>query len=401
MVLRYSPITKTVRKHSMDKTKVSQCAECGNIFVPRKASSKFCCRDCFKVFKRKNNTARCVECGKEFKRKKDRSKFCSVECYRVSQRRGEYKRGTSRAIPCSHCGVIVYGRTKSKRCEKMYCSRECYDAARAIVWSLRAGKCLFCGEQMSFAGVHAGRKYCSSDCRKKAFLGRSRNCVMCGCWFTPIKITASGNVNTLIRKTCSRECRVGWIKTNQTRKDKISAAFKGSKHPNWQGGKSLWNNISGRGQNWKTQRAKALKRDKGKCVDCGMIQSQSLEKYGLSLHVDHIVPFHNFTSYKKANVLSNLETRCASCHTKVEHKKGPRQMVLTLGSYTRSGHKSRGKTISRAKLTELDVLVILRNVGTVSKRDLAEKYGVGYSAIHNITKGKTWKHLSRPSESRA
>jgi hypothetical protein len=52
-----------------------------------------------------------------------------------------------------------------------------------------------------------------------------------------------------------------------------------------------------------------------------------------------VVPFHNFNSYKKANALSNLQCRCASCHKRAESKRGMVQMVLPMQDSANRMHK--------------------------------------------------------------
>lgn len=55
---------------------------------------------------------------------------------------------------------------------------------------------------------------------------------------------------------------------------------------------------------------------------------------------------------------------------------------------------SKGENNPKCKLKEEQVLEI-REMFTqgVSQRELADKFGVGWSTIHNIVNGLTWKHL--------
>ena len=101
---------------------------------------------------------------------------------------------------------------------------------------------------------------------------------------------------------------------NEERKEKISEAFTGEKHPNWLGG-----GINFRGDTWKKHQRKVLKRDKV-CQHCGMTMDESYEKNGSKLEVHHIIPFKQFDNTEKANELNNLIVLCRSCHRKADGK---------------------------------------------------------------------------------
>lgn len=55
-----------------------------------------------------------------------------------------------------------------------------------------------------------------------------------------------------------------------------------------------------------------IKRDKEKCVDCGLTRKQHIRKWGKDLHVNHI-------DHTKVNFLDNLETLCVRCHASKSH----------------------------------------------------------------------------------
>jgi hypothetical protein len=195
-------------------------------------------------------------------------------------------------------------------------------------------------------------------------------------------------------KTCSRECALAWLRNNEERKLKISLAFTGSNHPNWQGGKSQVNSISHRGPNWQKQRKAALKKCGYKCIDCGMSEAESIDKYGCSLDVDHVVPFHNFGNYKDANKVSNLECRCKSCHRKEEAKRGMVQMVLPL-SDNRRGHHHGVNNMANAKLSKFDVVDIRQQHknGAILK-DIHRLFSfVGLHTVRDVVQGKTWRNV--------
>jgi hypothetical protein len=194
-------------------------------------------------------------------------------------------------------------------------------------------------------------------------------------------------------KTCSPGCASEWSSNNPERKRKISEAFRGHLHPNWQGGKALLNNASNRGPNWSKQRAAAIKRD-GACVDCGISNEDCIVKYRRSLDVDHVVPFHNFSSYRKANSLSNLQCRCASCHRIAEAKRSMIQMVLPVQDSESRRHKGRiGK--GNHRLTEQQVLAIRArsDAGEPATRISIDFPLVSRRAVSDIAKRKTWRHI--------
>lgn len=89
----------------------------------------------------------------------------------------------------------------------------------------------------------------------------------------------------------------------------MSYTFSGKNAWSWRGGHDWY-----RGDNWKSQRRRAIKRNGHKCTLCGAAD----EKVMLMIH--HIVPFRFFgrERYKQANRLVNLQTLCNSCHSKQE-----------------------------------------------------------------------------------
>lgn len=346
----------------------------------------------------------CTVCGKGFTPKPHKSnKYCGMPCYRAAQRAGEYKRGHGPEFPrapCHHCGVTVERIPSQKRngeqSDKVFCSRDCYDASRTAERQKRARQCPHCCEAFIPDG---DSKYCSEVCWKAAKKAKPKRCLNCECLFTPVKRHPSGRmISHNSGKVCSAECQIAWIRNNETRKQKIGEAFRGEKHPNWQGGKSMLNNISNRGPNWQRQRRSALKRDGHRCVDCQMTEDESRNIYGRSLDVDHIIPFHNFDSYKKANVLSNLACRCASCHRIAEAKRGMVQMVLPMQDSAKRMHKGycQGERVKSAKLTELDVRRIRQRAcgGETAASIHADYQQVHRSAVQAIIVGKSWRHVA-------
>jgi ribosome-binding protein aMBF1 (putative translation factor) len=62
---------------------------------------------------------------------------------------------------------------------------------------------------------------------------------------------------------------------------------------------------------------------------------------------------------------------------------------------TAKGRQVHGETHKLAKLTEPDVIVIKRALadGSLSRKDLAARFGVSLALIDHIAAGKTWKHV--------
>jgi hypothetical protein len=252
--------------------------------------------------------------------------------------------------------------------------------------------CLQCG-----ASTGSNQKYCSLVCRRLHRKASPKRCLNCDTLFTPIKRNSLGRwISYNDGKLCSASCQLAWVSNNEARKRKISEAFTGDKHPNWQGGKAQLNNISHRGPNWLKQREAALKRYGRSCVDCGMTEAQCLAAYSRGLDIDHEVPFHNFGDYRKANRVSNLRPRCASCHKVAESKRTLVQMVLPMQDNHKRMHKgyARGEKVNTARLSATDVLAIRRRAGAgEQKTALAREFGVSKSAIGYAVAGKTWRHL--------
>lgn len=293
--------------------------------------------------------AHCAVCDKRFKwRAGKANKFCSLSCYRVEQRRGAYATGprdTTHREPCAGCGSLVVRirghKRDGTRADRLFCGRDCYDRFRASEIQSRMRPCAHCGA--SFDPKTRG-KFCGEDCWKAARKAKPIKCVNCGAHCTPLKwfpsrqryATANGV------KTCSNKCALERIANHEGRKQKISEAFSGDRHPNWQGGKALLNSTSNRGPGWQKQRRRALKRDGFACVDCGISQDDCRAKYGRGLDVDHIEPFHNFGNSVVANRLSNLACRCTSCHRKAEAKRVGVQMVLPYAKVERARRREAG-----------------------------------------------------------
>lgn len=285
----------------------------------------------------------CVTCNKKINHVSGKSnKFCSIKCYRAHQRSGAYKTGHKKESKkkCSECSGVTYRSYSTKRngekSKTVFCSRACYDKSRSRVIESRSRLCPCCGVSFGgVAGVSSNKKYCSEVCRRKAELVGSVSCKVCSTEFSAIKRVYDGRVRWYVkdskRKTCSDECLNIFYRTDKDRKEKISKAFEGEKHPNWQGGT---HNVGSRGAGWLKIAEACRSIYNYKCDRCGMSQDDSVIKGWGKLQVNHIIPFHQWLNKNKANSQSNLEALCKSCHTKTDWEwRKNNQVQLSLPIY--------------------------------------------------------------------
>lgn len=287
----------------------------------------------------------CTVCSKEFNPKPSKSgKYCSLGCYRAWQKGPNFTPARKPKFNgrCSHCQVEVYGKTPSKcrdgsPAKNLFCGRTCYDAFRVEVTrkrQLRGVPCGHCGKHVPRMHDQANgqKKYCSEICWKTEKKAKSKNCKVCNCWFTPVYYAPSRGryIGVNNRVTCSAECVSRNFRESEERKLKISKAFRGEKHPNWQGGPASRTGRGYRGAGWDRIRKSIRKRDGYECQDCGISEADN----GATLEVHHKRPFNQFHGdNQKANKPSNLVALCRPCHQKAEwrwRKDNPIQMGLTL-----------------------------------------------------------------------
>ena len=94
------------------------------------------------------------------------------------------------------------------------------------------------------------------------------------------------------------------------------------------------------------------------------------------LQVNHI------DGNKKNNNLSNLEY--VTCRQNIIHS--------VKNGFHPSGEKSKA---SRLSLSQVQKIRKEFKTGKISQNDIAKKYGVHYTTIYDILKGRTWKHLKK------
>lgn len=303
----------------------------------------------------KKSISECAVCAKSFYRPKSQAgNFCGIGCYRVAQRRGDYKRGRKITGACSRCGVTVYGRAFSTRrngvqSDVLFCGRACYDASRTAVIEARRKQCGHCGS--SFVPMGANRRFCSWECTRLGRKPKARSCKNCGVLFTPVSWRGKYLIVKDSVHICSDACTTAWRTNDAGRREKISAAFTGPKHPNWQGGSHFY---SYRGAGWQRICREVIRRAKEKCEHCGMTQEDHRARFRQRLHVNHKIPFHQpQPKALSANDWRNLEALCVSCHMKADwrwRKEHPVQLTLGSAWYQSSGLKrGRKSSTSRSK----------------------------------------------------
>ena len=170
--------------------------------------------------------------------------------------------------------------------------------------------------------IRSQHNYCSNGCRYKGqSLNRSGQnapsydpnldfiCEYCGTVFHRKKTLYNRGKHHF----CSKPCKGKWQSAQQM----------GLDNPNWKGN---FNTYHWYGENWKRQRRRVRQRDSHTCRMCGITETI----LGRALDVHHVFPFFSFTSYKKANRLSNLISVCHKCHGLLEKNNGniPRQPLF-------------------------------------------------------------------------
>ncbi len=270
-----------------------------------------------------------------------------------------------------------------------FCSRACYLVHHANEAHILR-PCLHCGKELRVRPSeekNGSKQYCNMACRRQGKEPGARNCKQCGYSFTPIQIRhRDGRYWVIIvraRILCSRQCVSLFYQTDEARKQKISKAFQGAKHPNWTGGASQRQKAY-RGPTWQRVAEKVRKKQKYCCANCGRHQGE----IGRKLDVNHIERYHNFTDHRQANRLGNLIAFCHSCHMKLEQRENV-QLSLPWGAGPK-GHMQ-GETHYAARFTNSEVRLMrkMRQEGMTPKA-IGLRFGI--ENIWGILNGKNYKH---------
>lgn len=201
----------------------------------------------------------CEQCGVVFNHRADRERrFCSLTCNYASKRTNHI---------CKSCGV-EFSRKSSLPGD--YCSVSCSPGRPRDEKNYIEKVCPGCHEKFT-CSKYRETTYCSKQCRTK-YTNISQACAYCGEKFTYPR--------SWPRDFCSRKC-YGRART-------------------------IWDHKRYYGPNWQVQRAFAIVRDGGACVDCGQTKD---------LHVHHMKALRLFHgNWEEANRLDNLVTVCPPCH---------------------------------------------------------------------------------------
>lgn len=218
---------------------------------------------------------------------------------------------------CLFCGNEISKDSISKSCGKVnFCSRDCYDKNRVILWKSLAAPCKNCGKisDENPTSARSKKTFCSIACRNEFKMPPPVHCSVCDIFFSAIKWRKEGGyARDKAKKNCSRECLSEFMRIDQDRKYKIGLAISGENHHAWIGGSSK---MTFRGHDWNEIAEKARERAKRKCQHCGKTEQEN----GRRLDVHHKTPFNQMQSKRKANLPENLEALCKSCHVKADKK---------------------------------------------------------------------------------
>ena len=323
---------------------------------------------------------------------KGENKYCSVSCYRAMQRSGAYSgvKEPAHKNRCFTCGAETNKRPSQKRngelADKVFCCRECYLKHHSA--TLEERTCEICGD-VFVVPSSSRKKICKTSCRQKH---RISECKVCGVKFSAISPRRGGGYSRVTRVLCSSACRSEFMRTDQDRKEKISLAFTGEKHPMWRGG--VRSKAQSRGRFWASIREAVFIEKGNSCELCGINREQSKEKYGCDLHIDHITPWHEFEDESMANRIDNLRPLCVSCHGKIGEK-------CQHGMYSeKSGHSKDLEYMLRVygkkcNLTIDSARYIVSEykgnwIGWSNIAEIEEKTGISRHIIRSIAKGEHW-----------
>lgn len=283
------------------------CPQCNNQFITKHKHTIHCSLQCSGISKRTHSFEKiCQYCNKEYNSKHKNQKFCSAVC------QGLAKRVERKNCSCTFCGNQIH-RKNINELSNNFCNRECYEEFQRV--KLETRQCSKCGKDVIRPSHQFTSDiiFCSVDCSSKK--DRVLVCKVCNKEFCSIKYRKANNKNGFtisrpFRETCSQKCLQEFYRTDKERKNKISLAFSGEKHPNY------INGASKNGRVRKTElreifslrdKRKALDKFNNSCFICGAKED---------LTIDHHLPF----ALGGRLTESNTVVLCRSCNSKKNAK---------------------------------------------------------------------------------
>lgn len=264
----------------------------------------------------KKAIATCKACGKEFTYWKCQPRmYCSKACY------DQARAATVIATTCPTCGKEF---TYFAHWPRIHCSNVC--SGKANVSNIPNFKptayisnCEECGKEYTVKPSSAKGRFCSKQCAGKAWSrtrtgdnhpnkGRKfgRNEERYGSPITATCVVCGKEFTTKAshldrRKCCSKAC-LGVLQ---------SETFAGEGNPVWRGGHEPYY-----GSTWERARNAVRERDGYRCRDCGIAETELSRE----LDVHHLRRFADYgrERHEEANRLDNLISLCPACHTKRE-----------------------------------------------------------------------------------
>ncbi len=227
-----------------------------------------------------NQTILCFSCNTEIKCK-TRRKFCSIECFNRIK------------VQCTNCDEIRY---------------LTYSGFDNILRGVSSNRCLKCSKLNHQVDEETRRKISKTKTGTKLSKTHKKNI---GLGNFGKKLSEETKRKMGQSRKGEKHYLFGRHHTEKTKK-KMSLAQSGQNSYLWIDGRSKFVPPGRYGSSylWKKIRKEVLERDNHVCQRCGI----TVEEYGKSLDIHHIIPF----LYSLDNSLENLTTLCKRCHTKTE-----------------------------------------------------------------------------------
>lgn len=192
------------------------------------------------------------------------------------------------ARECPQCGTVFDVPYPS--ISKKYCSLACSAASQAHP----PKNCEYCGAEFKDS-KQARKRFCTKQCwyawhrgeQHPQYTKATLECEWCGSSFSRNLYELTKVKHYYCSYACSGKAR--------------SVQMRGGNTPN----PSTYYQLAA----WRRLRKDIINRDKG-CLVCGLTEEQHLQRFGRSLHVDHVVPRKDGGSDES----DNLQTLCCKHH---------------------------------------------------------------------------------------